>query len=231
MSEAKRGAGRRAAEYVTDGMSVGLGTGSTVLHTLERLAERIQEEHLSIRGIPTSIETESKAQELGIPLTGFAEVGSLDLTIDGADEIDGSLDMIKGGGGALLREKVVAAASKRQIVVVDRTKLVERLGLEVLLPIEVIPFARNNVVRWLEHLDAEPTLRVHGEHSAAYLTDNGNEILDCRFPGGIEDPADLERRLAAIPGVIESGLFVGLCNIVIIGDDDGSTEVREKPNP
>ncbi len=227
VSQAKRAAGRRAAEYVIDGMNVGLGTGSTIFYTLERLAERVEKEHLSIRGIPTSEDTERKALDMGIPLTSFAEVDSLDLTIDGADEIDPSFHMIKGGGGALLREKIVAAASQREVIVVDRSKLVDRLGLKFLLPIEIVPFARHNVTRWLEHLEAQPSLRMHAE-GETYLTDNGNEILDCAFPGGIADPAELERRLAGIPGIVENGLFVDLCHVLVIGDESGEVEVREK---
>ncbi|MEM7307083.1 MAG: ribose-5-phosphate isomerase RpiA [Planctomycetota bacterium] len=228
MSEAKRAAGRRAAEFVEDGMALGLGTGSTVFYTLERLAERIREEHLSLRCIPTSIDTETKANEMGIPLATFSEVETLDLTIDGADEIDGDFQMIKGGGGALLREKVVAAASKREVIVVDRSKVVERLGVRFLLPVEVVPFARHNITRWLEHLSAQPNLRMRDE-GEVYRTDNGNEILDCRFPGGIEDPAELERRLSVIPGVVESGLFIDLCHVLVVGDEGETVEVREKP--
>lgn len=227
MSEAKRAAGRRAAEYVETGMAVGLGTGSTVFYTLERLAERIREEDLAIRGIPTSVDTEEKAKAMGIPLVGFEEVAVLDLTIDGADEIDGNFQMIKGGGGALLREKIVAAASKREVIVVGRDKVVDRLGLGFLLPVEVIPFARHNVTRWIETLGAQPNLRMQ-EEGAIYRTDNQNEILDCKFPEGIEDPAELERRLAAIPGIVESGLFVDLCHVLVIGDEEGEVEVREK---
>ena len=227
MSEAKRAAGRRAAEFVQDGMVVGLGTGSTVFYTLERLAERIRDEGLSIRGVPTSLDTEQKARSMGIPLVGFDEVEVIDLTIDGADEIDGRFQMIKGGGGALLREKIVAAASRREVIVVGPEKVVDRLGLGFLLPIEVIPFARHNVARWISTLEAQPTLRVR-EDGNVYRTDNGNEILDCRFEGGIADPAELERRLAAIPGIVESGLFVDLCHVLVIGDEDGAVEVREK---
>jgi len=227
VSEAKRAAGRRAAEFVQDGMVVGLGTGSTVFYTLERLAERIRDEGLSIRGVPTSLDTEQKARSMGIPLVGFDEVEVIDLTIDGADEIDGRFQMIKGGGGALLREKIVAAASRREVIVVGPEKVVDRLGIGFLLPIEVIPFARHNVARWISTLEAQPTLRVR-EDGNVYRTDNGNEILDCRFEGGIADPAELERRLAAIPGIVESGLFVDLCHVLVIGDEDGAVEVREK---
>jgi ribose 5-phosphate isomerase A len=227
LSEAKRAAGRRAADFVEDGMAVGLGTGSTVFYTLERLGERIRADGLSIRGVPTSRDTEEKAGALGIPLVGFDQVAVLDLTIDGADEIDGDLQMIKGGGGALLREKVVAAASRREVIVVGREKVVERLGLRFLLPIEVVPFARHSVARWLETLDAQPNLRME-EEGRVYHTDNGNEILDCRFPGGIADPAELEQRLAVIPGIVESGLFVDLCHLLVIGDQEGQVEVREK---
>ena len=162
MTNAKQAAGRRAAEFVTPGSTVGLGTGSTVLYTLQRLGERIGSEGLEIRGVPTSLDTERKARELGIPLVGLDEVSSIDLTIDGADEIDGDFDMIKGGGGALLREKVVASISEREVIVVGRAKVVERLGLGFLLPVEVVPFARPVVSRALAKLGAQPTLRLAG---------------------------------------------------------------------
>ncbi len=227
MSEAKRAAGRHAAGLVENGMTVGLGTGSTVFYTLERIAERMREEGLAVCGVPTSRDTEEKARAYGIPLATFADVETLDLTIDGADEIDAKFQMIKGGGGALLREKIVAAVSRREVIVVDRSKVVSRLGLRFLLPVEVVPFARNSVARWLGHLSIQPNLRVRAE-GGVYLTDNGNEILDCRVPGGIADPADLERRLSMIPGIVESGLFVDLCHLLVIGDESGAVEVRER---
>ncbi len=227
MDRAKEAAGREAAEFVRDGMTVGLGTGSTVRFALERLAERIRREKLSLRGVPTSLDTEQRALSLGIPLVGLSEAAAIDLTIDGADEVDPRFDLIKGGGGALLREKVVASVSRRAVIVIDRSKLVERLGLGFPLPVEVVPFARAAVARQIGALGANWTLRM-GDGDEPALTDNGNELLDCRFPGGIAQPAVLERALDAIPGVVESGLFVGLIHALVIGDADGRTEVRER---
>ena len=219
-------AGRRAAELVGDGMRIGLGTGSTVYFALVRLAERIREESLSVCGVPTSIDTQKKAQELGIPLSTLEETESLDWTIDGADEIDGRFDMIKGGGGALLREKIIASISRREAIVVGPDKVVDRLGLGFPLPIEVVPFARPTVRRALESLGGQPALRV--TDAETYHTDNGNEILDCRFPEGIADAPALEARLAAIPGIVESGLFCGMAHVLVIGHENGKAEVRER---
>ncbi|HVS10361.1 MAG TPA: ribose-5-phosphate isomerase RpiA [Planctomycetota bacterium] len=227
MHDPKEIAGRRAAEMVEDGMSLGLGTGSTVHFALLGLAERIAEEGLAVRGVPTSRDTESKARDLGIPLVGLEEVEALDLTLDGADEVDPDFNLIKGGGGALLREKVVASVTRREVILVGPGKLVERLGTSFMLPVEVVPFARAVVRRALAHLGCQPVLRVV-EGGASYRTDNGNEILDCRFPGGIADPAGLERALAMIPGVVESGLFIGLAHALVIGHPDGRAEVRER---
>ena len=226
MQDPKEVAGRRAAELVRDGMRLGLGTGSTVHFTIQRLAERIREERLAVRCVPTSIDTEKKARSLGIPLVELDDVEALDLTIDGADEIDGRFDMIKGGGGALLREKVVASISREEAIVVGASKVVSRLGTTFPLPVEVAPFARATVARALARLGCEPVLRRSGERT--YSTDNGNLILDCRFARGIEDAAELERRIDSIPGVVESGLFVGLAHVLYIGRDDGTCEVRRR---
>ena len=226
MTKAKESAGRRAAEMIQSNTIVGLGTGSTVYFTLVRIAERIAEEGLSIRGVPTSIDTETKAREMGIPLTTLAEVEGLDLTIDGADEIDQQFQMIKGGGGALLREKVVAYATQRQVIIVGRDKLVERLGTTFDLPVEVVPFAQPMVMREVQRLGASPTTRLDGD--AEYRTDNGNAILDCHFPSGIVDPGAMERELDAIPGVVETGLFIGLAHVCVVGDEDGGCEVLER---
>lgn len=230
MSRSKEAAGRAAAEMVRDGMTVGLGTGSTVYFTLQRLGERVRNDKLAIVGVPTSVDTEVKARAFGIPLATLSEVETIDLTIDGADEIDAAFDMIKGGGGALLREKVVASLSQREVIVVDRAKVVERLGARFLLPVEVVPFARATVARRIAQLGAAWTLRMR-DGREVYLTDNGNEILDCRFPGGIADAQRLERALDEIPGVVETGLFVGLAHVLVLGAEDGSTEVRERPAP
>ena len=224
MADPKQVAGRRAAELVEDGMLVGLGTGSTVVHVLQRLAERAREGGLRLRGVPTSVDTQERARALGLELTSLDEVQARDLTIDGADEIDARFRMIKGGGGALLREKVVASISRRVAIVVGPDKVVERLGRAFLLPVEVVPFARPVVARRLEGLGAAPQLRMRA--GEVYRTDNGNEILDCRFADGIPDPEALEPRLAAIPGVVESGLFLGLAHVLVIGHSSGEAEVR-----
>lgn len=226
MSKAKEAAGRRAAEYVTDGMTVGLGTGSTVYFTLVALGERVRDEKLAIRGVPTSIDTEEKANQFGIPLVGLDEVTKIDLTIDGADEIDPDFAMIKGGGGALLREKIIATLSDREVIVVDDSKVVDRLGGGFLLPVEVVPFSRPVVARQLAAMGAEPIVRERDDK--VYRTDNGNEILDCRFEGGIPDARALDLALSRIPGVVENGLFIDLAHVLVIGRGDGEVEVREK---
>src|SRR5687768_2312115 len=206
-------------------MKVGLGTGSTVHFTLERLAERVRE-GLKIACVPTSVDTEGKARALGLELVELAGVETLDLTIDGADEIDGAFDMIKGGGGALLREKVLASISRRVVTIVGAEKVVARLGTFP-LPVEVVPFALEVIQRALVRRGARPKLRL-GRDGAAYLTDNGNQILDCHFPGGIADAPALERELDQIPGIVETGLFIGLSHVVVIGHADGRAEVRER---
>jgi len=225
MTASKRAAGRRAAEFVSTGQNVGLGTGSTVFFTLERLGERIRDEGLAIRGVPTSIDTQTKAKEFGIPLATLDEIERLDVTIDGADEIDGNFAMIKGGGGALLREKVVASVTDHVVIIVGPDKVVDRLGTTFDLPVEVVPFARAVVERAIRGLGGEPAVRERD--GAIYLTDNGNEILDVHFTDGIEDAAALELALDAVPGVVESGLFIGLARTLVIGQDDGTADVRK----
>jgi ribose 5-phosphate isomerase A len=214
---AKQLAGARAAEYIEDGMAVGLGTGSTAYWMVEALGARVRR-GLRVRGVPTSKRTEEQARALGIPLVTFAEVQQLDLTIDGADEIDPNLALTKGGGGALLREKLVAAASGRMIVVADSTKLVPVLG-KFPLPVEVVPFAWEVTARRVEALGCNPRLRRAGGDDA-YVTDNGNYILDCRCVE-IPDPERTERELKSLTGVVESGLFVGLADSAVLADEGG----------
>ena len=227
--DAKEAAGQRAAGLVETGMRLGLGTGSTVRFALLALAARIRDEGLDVAGVPTSRDTEDRARELGIPLLSLEQAHELDLTIDGADEIDRDFNMIKGGGGALLREKVVASISRRVAIVVGPEKVVERLGLQFLLPVEVLPFALPVVRRALQRLGCAPSLRA-AQSGATYRTDNGNHILDCRFPDGIADAAALERSIGMLPGVVECGLFIGLAHLLVIGHSDGRTELREAPS-
>ncbi len=220
----KRQAAERALEAVRDGQVIGLGTGSTAKFAIEGLGRRVRE-GLSIKGVPTSIATERMAIELGIPLLGLNEAGVIDITLDGADEVDPDFNMIKGGGGALTREKLVAFASRRRIFLVDESKLVSKLGQSRLLPVEVLPFASTLSARLLTGLGCVATLRRTG--GAPFLTDNGNHILDCAF-GPIDDPPTLEKQIKLLPGVIESGLFIGIADTLIIGLDDGA-EVRDRP--
>ncbi|MFT7669354.1 MAG: ribose 5-phosphate isomerase A [Planctomycetota bacterium] len=219
--------GRHAADMVQSGMTVGLGTGSTVFFTLQRLAERIKEEGLEIRGVPTSVDTQTKADEMGIPTVSLDDVQRLDITIDGADEIDADFQMIKGGGGALLREKVVASITERQIIIVGRNKVVQRLGLGFLLPVEYVPFAGSTVAAALRRFGSEPATRSTPD-GEAFVTDNGNYIFDCRFPQGIADPRALDLEIAHVPGVVECGLFIDLAHVLVVGDEDGNVEVSEK---
>jgi ribose 5-phosphate isomerase A len=220
----KRRAAVRAIAEVEEGMVLGLGTGSTVAFALEALAQRVKA-GWRIVGIPTSAQTAVIAERLGVPLTSFAEVHRIDLTIDGADQVErGTLHLIKGGGGALLREKIVASASSRMTVIVDETKLVDRLGGTTPLPVEIVTFGWQIVVDRLEAMGLAPRLRLAG--GSPFTTDGGNYIVDCVIPDGM-NPQELEARLAAVIGVIECGLFIGLASKVIIG---GATtvEIMEK---
>lgn len=216
MDAGKRAAGYAAADLVTDGMVLGLGTGSTVAYFLEALAGRA----LSVVGVPTSVQTEQRCAELGIGLATPADVDALDLCVDGADELTRNLDLTKGGGGALLREKVVASMARRMVVIATVDKVVDRLGDSFALPIEVVPFAVAPVTRRLTGLGFHVEQRGDGD----YRTDNGNAVLDCRMPGGLDDPARWDAVLATIPGVAEHGLFVGLATEALLGTPDGEVE-------
>jgi len=213
----KEAAGRAAAKLVNDGDVVGLGTGSTAYFAVVALGERVKA-GMKIVGIPTSIKTADLARSVGIRLTTFDEHPEIDITIDGADEFDPHLRLIKGGGGALLREKVVASASKKMIVVADSGKMVPVLG-KFPLPIEVISFARAVVEKRIVALGATPKLRTRPDGSP-YLTDNGNQILDCSF-GKIADPPALARALSDTPGIVEHGLFIGLAKTVLCAGESG----------
>jgi len=219
----KRRAAERSLDYVEDGMVLGLGTGSTAAYLVRLLGERVRD-GLRIQGVPTSRATEALAAGLGIPLVGFDRVTRLDLTIDGADEIDPKLDLIKGGGGALLREKIVASVSDRYVIIADQTKLVDRLGTFA-LPVEVTPFALAVVTARLEAEGAKPVLR-RGPDGDPMMTDEGHHLLDCAY-GAIDDAPALARALTGIVGVVEHGLFVGMADVAVIGRDDG-VEVIER---
>jgi ribose 5-phosphate isomerase A len=220
----KQLAGERAAEYVQEGMVVGLGTGSTTAFAVRQLGQRVQA-GLRIRGIPTSRATEALAREVGILLIDFSVTTEIDLTIDGADEVDPSLCLIKGGGGALLWEKIVARASREMIVVVDEGKVKDVLGAFP-LPVEAVPFGHQATARHLAGLGLQPTLRRMAD-GEVFVTDGGHYIFDCAC-GPITQPAELEVALNQIPGVVENGLFVGLAHRVIIGREDGTVEERPR---
>jgi len=218
----KEAAGRAAAKLVSDGDVVGLGTGSTAYFAVIALGERVKA-GLKIIGIPTSIKTADLARSVGIPLTTLDEHPEIDITIDGADEVDPKLNLIKGGGGALTREKVVAFASKKMVVVADAGKVVPVLG-KFPLPVEVIAFARTVVEKKIVALGGSPKLRTKPDGSL-FVTDNGNQILDCSF-GQIADPAALALALSAVPGIVEHGLFVGLAKMALVGRADRVEEMR-----
>ena len=216
--EMKRRAAERAVVEVESGMVVGLGTGTTAAFALEALGRRVAE-GLKIIGIPTSERTAAAARRLGIPLASLAEHRRIDLTIDGADQVErGTLNLVKGLGGALLREKIVASASDRMIVIADRSKLVTRLGALTPLPVELVPFGAPVALDRLATLGAKPRLRQDG--AGPFVTDGGNYIADCAF-GEIADAAALAAALAAIVGVVESGFFIGLADQAMIGGPDG----------
>ena len=213
---AKRAAGYKAADMIEEGMVVGLGTGSTVYFTIERLSERVRG-GLKITGIPTSFQTALRARDAKIPLTTLDDNPVIDIAVDGADEVDQKLRLIKGRGGAHLREKCVAAAAKHFVVVVDEQKVVKKLGTAA-VPVEVLPFAIMPVLAQLRGLGGIPVIREAVRKDGPVITDNGNFVVDCRFKA-ITNPEKLEADLASIPGIVESGLFCGFTKktTVIIG--------------
>lgn len=230
IDKAKFLAARRATAFIEDGMKVGLGTGSTAAWMVRCLAERIREEGLRVTGVPTSARTAKLAQQLGVPISTLDEAKWLDLTIDGADEFDGNLSLIKGGGAALLQEKIVATASDRMIVIADAAKEVNHLGAFP-LPIEVIPFGWQTTKALVEEMlvgldvmNRDVTLRMNGD--APLVTDEANFILDLHLKR-IGNPRQMALVLNQIPGVVENGLFIDICDIVVIGHSDGRVTVRD----
>ncbi|APZ55054.1 ribose-5-phosphate isomerase RpiA [Salipiger abyssi] len=230
IDKAKFVAAKRAAEFVESGMRVGLGTGSTAAWLVRCLGERVREEGLRFQGVPTSTRTAELAREVGIEVISLDEARWLDLTIDGADEFDGELNLIKGGGGALLQEKIVATASDQMVVIADAAKEVETLGAFP-LPVEVIPFGWTASQALLEEalvsmdvMGRKTTLRMNGER--AFITDEGNYILDLHV-SRIGNPRQLALVLNQIPGVVENGLFIDICDQVVIGYGDGRVETRD----
>lgn len=214
----KAAAGRAAAELVEDGMRLGLGSGSTVAFFLDALADR----RLDVVGVPTSEATATRCRDLGIALAGPGDVDRLDLAVDGADELDPALALTKGGGGAMLREKVVASMADRFVVIATPDKLVDRLGDTFAIPVEVVPFATPVAQRAIVALGYEVAERHTPDGS--YRTDNGNAVLDCRRPGGIDDPAVADISLQLVPGVAETGLFVDMADLALLGRDDGGVD-------
>ncbi|MBC2011498.1 ribose-5-phosphate isomerase RpiA [Listeria marthii] len=224
MMNQKKIAGEKACEWIKDGMIVGLGTGSTVYYTIEKLGDMVAK-GLQVTGVATSEETAKQAEKLGIPLRSLNDVTEIDVTIDGADEIDADFQGIKGGGGALLREKMVANASLKNIWVVSEEKLVRNLG-EFPLPLEVIPFGWKQIQRELEKEDIETNLRKQSS-GEVYVTNNGNYILDI-VNQTFTDTAMWQEKLAQIPGVVEHGLFLDYVDMIICGKANGEIELIKK---
>ncbi|BFM39873.1 ribose-5-phosphate isomerase RpiA [Synechocystis sp. LKSZ1] len=224
----KEAVGRAAAARVQSNSIVGLGTGSTTAYALQFIGERLQNGELSnVVGIPTSFQAEVLARKYGIPLTTLDVVDRIDIAIDGADEVDPQKNLIKGGGAAHTREKIVDALADVFLVVVDSGKLVENLGSTFLLPVEVIPMALTPVMRALEKLGGQPELRMGVKKAGPVVTDQGNLVIDVKFDR-IDNPAELEKTINNLPGVLENGLFVGVADVVLVGEViDGKPSVRE----
>ncbi|MEE9513684.1 MAG: ribose-5-phosphate isomerase RpiA, partial [Anaerolineales bacterium] len=223
--ELKKTAGEKAVEYVESGMVVGLGYGSTAIHALRLIGELIRQGELEgIRAVPTADLIADEARKAGIPLTSLEDHPRIDVTIDGADEVDPELNLIKGGGGALLREKVVAQATLLNIIVIDEQKLSPVLGTNFDLPVEIIPFGWRPLEGYLRSLGAEPKLRTKTD-GTPFVTDSGNYILDCHF-GTIDDPYALSAELKSRAGIVEHGLFLDLASEVIIAAGEGIRSLK-----
>lgn len=218
---AKQLAAEKAVSFLDDGMTIGLGTGSTAYWAIEKIGEKVRKEGWNIKAIATSVVSEEQARGLGIPIFDFSSIKSIDITIDGADEVNPKLHLIKGGGGALLREKIVATNSKQMIVVADESKWVETLG-KFPLPVEVVHFGWERTFDKLQMLGCEAKRRMKG--TIPYITDNGNYIIDCAF-GEINDPPLLQELVNAITGVVDNGLFIHIASKLVLGYNNGETRV------
>jgi ribose 5-phosphate isomerase A len=218
---AKQLAAEKAVSFLEDGMTIGLGTGSTAYWAIEKIGEKVKKEGWNVKAIATSIRSEEQARGLRIPIVDFSSVNMIDVTIDGADEVDGQLQLIKGGGGALLREKIVATNSKLMIVVADESKWVKTLG-KYPLPVEVIHFGWERTFEKLQMLGCQGNLRMNG--TGPYLTDNGNYIIDCAFDEILNAPA-LHESVNAITGVVDNGLFIQIASKLVLGFNNGETRI------
>ncbi|MGC8642316.1 MAG: ribose-5-phosphate isomerase RpiA [Isosphaeraceae bacterium] len=221
---AKIRAARAAAELVESGMLVGLGTGSTAVLMVRRLGERVEQDGLKIIAVPTSVATAELAHTLRIPLRELDDVSGLDMNLDGADEVDPHFRMVKGRGGALLREKIVACVASRRVTMITPDKRVNRLGVNAPIPIEVSNVGLRHTERRLQKLGARTTIRRKTDGSLT-LTDGGNAIIDCHFDV-IDDPEELDTRLQSVVGVLETGLFLGLCDLLVVGTADGVEQIE-----
>jgi ribose 5-phosphate isomerase A len=221
----KEAAAMEAVKYVEDGMVVGLGSGSTANIAIKMIGEKIRADDIEVIGIPTSAASDLLGRAVGIKIGDLDDHRLVDMTIDGADEVDAELNLVKGLGGALVREKMVAASTRVEMIVVDASKLVEHLGQNAPVPVEIINFSYNSTVRRLATLGCEPVIRV--ADGRPFVTDNGNLIADCRFDT-IDDPESMESRLNLVPGVVDNGLFIGLADKVIVGSEDG-VRIIERP--
>ncbi|MCD6524542.1 MAG: ribose-5-phosphate isomerase RpiA [Thermococcus sp.] len=220
MEELKKAVAKEALSFVDDDMVIGLGTGSTTAYFIKLLGELIREEELEVYGIPTSHQSRLLAIESGIPVISLDETDAIDIAVDGADEVDPNLNLIKGRGAALTMEKIVEYRAGTFIVLVDESKLVERLGEKMPVPIEVIPAAWRAIAEELEVFNAKAELRMGVKKDGPVVTDNGNFILDAKFER-IEDPLDMEIELNTIPGVVENGIFADIADVVLVGTRDG----------
>lgn len=221
----KKAAAEKGVDHIKSGMILGLGTGSTFVYALNKIARLINKGELkNIAGIPTSKKTEKLAIELGVPLTILSEQPKIDLTIDGADEVDNNLNLIKGGGGALLREKIIAQASDRNIIIVDESKLSENLGQKWAVPVEIIPFAFEVENKFLESIGAVTKLR-REKNGEIYITDEGNYIIDANF-GIIDNPTNLAVMLESRAGIVEHGLFIDTTALLIVSTVNGIKEIK-----